>query len=68
MRHIYTREQFIKDQKSSIKVDPTFLSWWLDMSPDYAKWALDMLQMISEGEWWEESKEHYKSKFFWLLK
>jgi len=34
------------------------------MSPEYAKWALDMLEMISEWEAWEESKEHYKSKFF----
>lgn len=60
----YTTEQFQKDQESSKRAEPIFLSWWLDITPEYAKWALDMLEMISNEEAWEESKEHYKSKFF----
>lgn len=61
---MYTQEQFQKDKEDLRKSEHIFLSLWLDMTTDYAKWALDMLQMISEWEGWEESEKHYKSKFF----
>jgi hypothetical protein len=31
---------------------------------EYDMWAIAMLKLISEWEWWEESEKHYYNKFF----
>lgn len=31
----------------------------MNKTPPYQQWALDMLNLISKNEGWEETKEHY---------